>query len=705
MNAPNPLYDIEALKPFIQHGFKPLQRSGPENIVGTCIFCNKDHFYVNAKTKEWKCHTGSCGKHGGYMLWISSVHSWAEKNFNADSTISLELCKNRGIGLSTLKRARIGWNPHTKEYSVPVFDMNREKVWDLRIRRRNKMWSTFGASVGLLGWDKLNLDSFKTVWLCEGEWDGLTMDEVLVRTKTASDTIWVAVPGAGTFKAEWAALFKDKIVNVVYDNDKAGKDGSVKVYNVLKPITKELRFVHWPESFADGFDLRDLYTKEYQNNPRDVLNFLLKSLQELPHGSPAGDDDAAHGDATLATNGNAPTVGKARTTSVKLDGPGMDPEDVYKAYQKYLHLPDTQALDFMFGVVIANRTPGDPIWGQLMGPSGATKTELLITLDDAPLITTASSLTPHALVSGANFSGGGDPSLIPRWDGKVVVIKDLTVLLSLNQTYREEIFSILRDAYDGKTERNFGNGVYRSYKSKFGMICGVTPAIELFTEDHTSLGERFLRYPVPVPQTMEARLALSRRAMHGATHEDEMRSELRNVGQRVLAHTYSNTPSVGTAMEEKILNLAQFTSIMRSTIKRDPFTKEITHKPFGELGTRLTKQFYKLLVHGIGPFRRVKAIGEREYSVIRRISLGTVPSRMEDVVQKAYREDPMRKRSVKEYTQLLGLPASTVQRLLEALTMLGVLKRCHDNELKPEWVFTKDILKVIESCNLYGEVA
>jgi hypothetical protein len=681
----NPLYDIEELKPFIQHGIKPLQKSGPENVVCTCIFCNKDHFYVNVKTKDWKCHSGNCGKHGGYLTWLSEVQKWSEAHFTG--AVALDLCKNRSLGLGTLKRARIGYNPITREHVIPYWDMNREKVWDLRFKRKGKMWSTFGVSVGLYGWDKLALDDFRTVWICEGEWDGIAMDELMQKMKLGSDVIWVAVPGAGTFKAEWAIHFKGKVVNVVFDNDKAGRDGTIKVYNSIKTIAKELKFVHWAEKFADGFDLRDLYTKEHQSNATDTWKTLTASLKEEPPGANTGDPKAA-----------AITV---KAAPVKLDGPGLPPEEVYAAYQRHLHLPDTQVLDFMFGVVIANRTAGDPIWGQLMGPSGATKTELLITLDDAPHITTASSLTPHSLVSGANFSGGGDPSLIPRWDGKVVVIKDLTVLLSLNQTYREEIFSILRDAYDGKTERNFGNGVYRSYKSKFGMLCGVTNAIELFTEDHTALGERFLRYPVQVPTDIAGRLEISRRAMHNTTNEDVMRSELRDIGRRVLSYDYKVTPSVGTIMEEKILNLAQFTSLMRSTIKRDPFTKEITHKPFGELGTRLTKQFYKLLVHGVGAFRRVKDLGEREYSVIRRISLGTVPSRLEDIVRKAYVQDPQKARTIADYSSLMGLPQATVHRQVEALTMLGVLRRSAVSAMKPEWVFTKDIMKVIESCDLY----
>jgi len=121
------------------------------------------------------------------------------------------------------------------------------------------------------------------------------------------------------------------------------------------------------------------------------------------------------------------------------------------------------------------------------------------------MIATASSITPHALVSGANFSGGGDPSLIPQWNGQVVIFKDLTVLLNLNIVAREEIFSIFRDCYEGRTEKSFGNGVRRVYDSKFGIIAGVTPIIEIFAETHTAMASASFGIPSMSPRRWRER--------------------------------------------------------------------------------------------------------------------------------------------------------------------------------------------------------
>jgi len=43
------------IKPFIQHGFIPLE-TRDNQIIGDCIFCGKEKkFYVNKQSKAWDC--------------------------------------------------------------------------------------------------------------------------------------------------------------------------------------------------------------------------------------------------------------------------------------------------------------------------------------------------------------------------------------------------------------------------------------------------------------------------------------------------------------------------------------------------------------------------------------------------------------------------------------------------------------------------
>ncbi|GAG47595.1 unnamed protein product, partial [marine sediment metagenome] len=103
---------------------------------------------------------------------------------------------------------------------------------------------------------------------------------------------------------------------------------------------------------------------------------------------------------------------------------------------------------------------------------------------------------------------------------------DFTTILNMHHDNRDEIFGILRDAYDGSITKHFGNGIVRRYKSTFGIIAGVTPAIELYTEEHTALGERFLRYKIRIPTGAEYQQNILMKAVTNIGHENEMRRVL-----------------------------------------------------------------------------------------------------------------------------------------------------------------------------------
>ena len=55
----------------------------------------------------------------------------------------------------------------------------------------------------------------------------------------------------------------------------------------------------------------------------------------------------------------------------------------------------------------------------------------------------------------------------------------------------------LRRLFDGKLRPGFGTGKHPNYGAKFGLIIGVTNAIDKHTRLIASLGERFLMYRLP----------------------------------------------------------------------------------------------------------------------------------------------------------------------------------------------------------------
>ena len=649
------------LKGFIQHGVV-IDNINNDQAIGNCVLCGKKgHFYINIENKMWDCKV--CGKSGGFKTFLTYLVDMAQENFTGK--VAVKLSKDRGIKLSTLREYHTGYNPYNDSYIIPVYDVTGIKIWDIRKFVKGRLYSTSGCKVGLYGWEFINKTD--KLWLCEGEWDCLAARQY--------DKNAVAVPGANTFKSEWTALFKDKIVYVVYDNDDAGEKGMLKVYNNLISVVKELRFVNWPDSYKKGYDLRDYcFEKKSIGGLRGMLNIIPKGAN----------------------------VEEVKIKEDLTKNKRINPDELYSQYKKFLYMRSTDVIDVIYGSIIANRMEGDPLWMFLVAPSGSTKTEYLMSLIDSPKIVTATSLTSHTLISGMNFSGGGDPSLIPQLRDKVLVVKDFTTILTMNQTQRDEIFGILRDAYDGKTEKRFGNGVFRNYEGcKFGIIAGVTPAIEIFTDGATALGERFLNYRIPQTNGSVDTKELLKRAVLNVGNETKLRKEVQDKAKQVLSYDYKDIPEIPIDIIERLLCLAQWVADMRGTVVRDKYSKEITHKPFKELGTRLVKQFCKLIL-GIGMFRGLNKVTIKEYQIVKEIGIGSVPSKLEEFVKSIYRKGIDKAFSIDDFIDISGLPRITCIRVAEDLVLLKILKKKKISTLKYEFYFTDQTLTNMEGAEIYG---
>jgi hypothetical protein len=656
------LMEHKNLTVFKQHGFVPKATTGNQ-VYGYSIFCGKeDKFYINPETKMWDCKIS--GKQGGYQTFLKETYDMSAQHFTGDRIAWLK--NNRGLERATLKHHGVGWNPHNESYLIPVWDANGEKLWDLKVfsSKHKKLMSSAGSNVGLYGWEELQ--KYDKIWLVEGEWDRMAMWEILYRTDRLKTETVVSVPGAGTFKTEWHALFANKIVMVCYDADRtkmingtrrpgAGPAGTMKVMKALSNIAKQLSFVHWPSDVKDGYDVRD-HLIDIANH-EESYRLLCSYLNE---------------DCTLEKEFRKEIEEENKTDAELFTGPQIPASTVYRAYRKWLYLPDTTVIDVLYGTIIANRLDGDPLWLFIVAPSGGTKTVFILSISNAPKIVSTTTMTPHSLVSGANFAGGGDPSLIPLLNEKILAIKDFTTILNMNQTHREEILGILRDAYDGKTEKMFGNGVFRSYQSKFGIIAGVTRVIELFAEGATALGERFLRYHIPISDSHKERIKYLRRAMRNADVGKVMEDELRELGTSVLSFNYKTLPTIPDPISEKLLVLAQWTSVMRGTVARDTYTKEVVARPFIELGTRLVKQFTKLLL-GIGMFRGLAEVTDAEYKIIRDIAIGSVPSDLNMITRFMYTSNTWAQ--ITEISKSTHLPSEACRRKTENLSMLQILDK------------------------------
>lgn len=367
------------------------------------------------------------------------------------------------------------------------------------------------------------------------------------------------------------------------------------------------------------------------------------------------------------------TINTVSLDSVDIVSTNLINRDKYlRILSHWLYLDDFQAIDIIMATAISICLPGDPVWLFLIAPAGSSKTELLRSFT-GNLIYTLSTLTPQTLISG--LKGVKDADLLPKLDGKVLIIKDFTSILSKKNEDQTAIFADLREAYDGYLEKSFGSGVgTKRSDSRFGLIAGVTDAIDKYRVVHSQLGERFLKCRLHTRPE-----AAINRAGEMAGKEDEMRRALSEATTSCLSCYAAQAKElvivdVEADTQKRIEALANITAKLRSEVDRDRYHK-VMYQPQAEVGTRLNKQLLKL-GQALAIYYESPSVGEEEYCALLRIARDSIPNQRMQLVLALTGAEPM---NTKEAGAIAKIPTDTAKELLEDLWMLKLVNRSGDN--------------------------
>ncbi len=681
----------KTLKGFEQHGVRWHDTDGDE-ARGACPFCGgkgRSPFTANVETFAWHCH--KCGREGGFMDFLSQrveVYAAALRGLPAD-----RLSGNRGVSLKTLQAWSVGWSQGRGRHMIPVRELSGKvcnvHCYEIGAPKDKRMVGTSGGKNGLMFADPERFAEVDTLWVCEGEWDAMAMDDALRGDRREAAV--VGVPGAASAGESLAQVGQGKHVILAFDKDEGGERGEERCRGVLEGRALTVRSVRWPDTAKPKYDVRDMWL-EHDRRPRPFLKALEKLLVDEPPNL----------DAPPAAGGARPDFpSRARVLASRMEGDGLPRDEIIKTFRKWLYLPDAEVLDVMFGAVLANRLDGDPLWMFIVGPPGCGKSELLMSLTDCPLVVTRTTVTRAALVSG-RASAGPDPSLLPKLDGQVLVVKDFTTILKKQEQDREELFGVLRDAYDGRFVAEFGGGELRNYKTKFGMVVGVTPEIEKVGPGHTVAGERFLKYYM---RHSTGRVDVGRpaaeRAILNRPRKTEMQAELNAASKAALVRAMPGEPTLGEHEMRRILGLAQWTAAMRGAVTKDKYTREMLFKPTTEVATRLSGQMSKLAA-GMAIFRGKARITSAELMVLAHVARDTAPDINEEMVRQMY------VRSRDEYALWIDVarwchfPEELVQARLADLEMLGLVQRDPKTPNSERWRLTRTLVRMMVGLDLYA---
>lgn len=281
----------------------------------------------------------------------------------------------------------------------------------------------------------------------------------------------------------------------------------------------------------------------------------------------------------------------------------MKLEDLKKEIQKYQYLEDTKIIDVSLASIIATRLSiGAPVWLTIIGASSGGKSQILrpLALTDKKFLHRIDDITENTFLSGSKGQGGADNSLLNNHikDRGIIVISDLTVLMSKSSETRNAILSQFRMLYDGEMIKHVGNKAEPlQWKGHLGVLSGSTPSIYRSFEEVADMGERFIYFRMKDFDDRKAtRLALTRKE---TGHElDDRLSSL--YGEYLESVVLSSIDEFGKCKYkdlqmtddqlDRLIDISSFAEKVRTPVTMDKYTGEVLNIPVSAFPMRVSLQ-------------------------------------------------------------------------------------------------------------------
>jgi 5S rRNA maturation endonuclease (ribonuclease M5) len=297
----------------------------------------------------------------------------------------------------------------------------------------------------------------------------------------------------------------------------------------------------------------------------------------------------------------------------------------------------------------------------------------------------ASKVTATSLVSGWKPQNGEeDSSTLPKINNKTLFIKDLTVLLGMPEAIQQQLWDLLRDAYDGFIKVIFGNGkTFTATGIKFGIVAGVTNAIH--ARNDSDMGERFLK----IDYLGDTNKFSEDEHMDAAWESMDKKKENKRLLLETVLGYYKHLitdfsvdklvpgSEVDVTVRNKLKRLAQLVAKLRAKVVKDRH-EGMKMRPVPEVATRLYLQF-GVLIRCLAYVRQDKTVTEDTYIAFRKIAFDSTNGLNLEVIDYLYKN-----KGASRFAMIndLRIPSTRMHQILSDFDQLNIITKAKEENGK-----------------------
>jgi len=732
----------DTLRPYVFHGVDLNWKSGDKEAIGDCPWCGREgKFSVNVAKGTYRCFVCAEGtsKGGGnaYTL-IRRIHDASLKQKLSSKTFDVLKTDRRLLDVQSLKNWGIVPSISTRNWLVPGYGIDGKLNQLYRyISVQGKMRLIPTPTLGHQIHASTQFNSSKpTIYVCEGPWDAIALEEVLQHAKMTSDgikltsnphasmaaeSLVIAVPGCETFNESWLPLFSNKQVVLLYDSDhpkknaKTGKTTEPAGWHALKRVTgllsasaeppSEIMYLNWGENGYDpdlpsGHDLRDqLGAGETAEDRVKLLAGLFARIVPV-HESWIQESKKA----------STRKAGKKNGLSLQDCSSYAELIQTWRKAMKWTSGLD-HALAVMLSAIVSTKQVGDQLWFKIIGPPSCGKSTLCEAISTATDYVYAKS-TMRGFHSGMDDGSGEDYSPLVQMSGKTLVTKDGDTLLQAPNL--PQILAEARDLYDTVSRSSYrtkqGGRDYTGIRMTW-LLCGTSGLRQL---DESELGARFLDCVIMEGIDADLENDILLRTVYKARRnilieadgnpETQQEPTMTDAMQRTggyVCYLRENATSLLSQVDvddkylHKIVRYAQFVAYFRARpSKRQQETAE------REMASRLVSQHTRLALC-LAVVLNKKQVDKEVMGRVQRIALDTARGSTLKIGALLYKHQE-EGCDVRQLHLACGLTEDETRKLLRYLRSIGVADLYTPSvrkgkgvvSSKPRWKMTEELVKL-----------
>jgi len=340
----------------------------------------------------------------------------------------------------------------------------------------------------------------------------------------------------------------------------------------------------------------------------------------------------------------------------------VDLEPLISVFRRWLATRKDTTIELLTGFWLAHHLPSDPVWFILVGPSSDAKTELLRAFSAFNTVV-MNKVTARTIISGRTDSTSS--LFMKRMHNKIWAVYDISNILALYPQDRKQVFSQMRDLYDGQLTAGYGTAKIVNERIYTSFIAAATPRFEETFSEQQALGTRHLIVKTTPPSS----LAVFQRIREQLGNEETMRYQMAEVVRTTFDGYQPEWIRTDDDIEQQIQQLVEILTALRTYVQFDQYRNEVSAITDKEGVGRAKKNFDKLYsalmnIAGMTP--------DHALSLLAHVAKSNASNIRFQTLLHLYRSDDLRPQELSEY---LRVGVSTAYRHLRALYSLGIAEK------------------------------